>query len=89
MGDKLLIAMRLIDMRRMHPSQDNSHRCVQCDAPVGVYPSGQRALRDDPELEILCSRCAKPGIGDIQMPAARSLEEIVQESRDSFDVKKA
>lgn len=82
-----LIAMRLVDMTRVHPSQDNTRRCRRCDQRVGIYPSGQRALRRDPDLEIVCSVCLQPGFGD-SIPAADTFMELIAEARDSTRVKK-
>jgi hypothetical protein len=53
----ILIVMRLADMHRVHPSQDNSRVCATCGEPVGIYPSGQRVLKTDPTIRIVCSRC--------------------------------
>jgi hypothetical protein len=56
----LLIAMRLADMHRIHPKQDNSHVCSLCGETVGIYPSGQAGLRRFPELVIVCEICRPP-----------------------------
>jgi hypothetical protein len=83
-----LVTMRLADMYRMHPGQDSSRVCSGCQAPVGIYPSSQRQLRRDPTIVIVCVRCAfKKNPGDVLVEPAGSIEEIMQESRDSFDVK--
>ena len=90
MSDVRLIVMRLIDMRRMHPQQDNSKVCALCGEPVGIYPSGQAQLRGDPSTEIACSVCAKKEFDrfeDSAVPVADP-RTILQESRDSFSVKK-
>jgi hypothetical protein len=86
-----LVVMRLADMHRMHPQQDNSRTCDLCDAPVGIYPSGQAQLEADPTTEIACSVCAKKEFKrfeDTAIPVADP-KTILQESRDSFSVKKA
>ena len=57
-----LIVMRLDDMRRVHPQQDNSRTCDFCGAQVGIYPSGQEALKICPEAKLRCNRCYK---GDV------------------------
>jgi hypothetical protein len=82
-----LITMRLIDMRRTHPSQDNSRVCSRCFHRVGIYPTGQRALRRRGDLGILCSRCWQPGEAE-EHRAAGSMDEIMQEMRDSRDGEK-
>ena len=79
-----LVTMRLADMTRMHPAQDDSRVCGACGAAVGIYPSGQAVLRKWPDLKIMCAQCAtaRPALA---MPAA-DLDVIMQEGRDSFDV---
>jgi hypothetical protein len=54
-----LIAMRLAEMQRVHPQQDNSHVCSKCFAQVGIYPSGQRVMRTHPDVRIICSHCTE------------------------------
>jgi hypothetical protein len=85
-----LVVMRLIDMHKMHPSQDNSKVCALCGKPVGIYPSGQLALKANPRMEIACSVCAAKEYDrfeDTAIPASDP-ETILQEVRDSFSVKK-
>lgn len=54
----MLIVMRLADMHRVHPKQDNSRVCATCGERVGIYPSGQRVLQTDPTITIVCSHCS-------------------------------
>jgi hypothetical protein len=77
-----LVAMRLKDMGTMHPEQDNSHVCSQCGETVGVYPSGQRALHNFPELAIICHVCASGVTGAKAFPAA-PWDEIKREAHES------
>lgn len=86
--DIALVAMRLIDMIRMHPRQDNSHVCSKCGERVGIYPSGQNALRHNHGIKIICARCIDIKPDDDNRPAA-PIAEIAQEAKDSFDVGKA
>lgn len=90
MGEKTpdaLVTMRIADMTRMHPAQDDSHVCVECGHPVGLYPSGQSALRKWPEMKIICAHCAVKRPSDlIDNMRAAELDVIMQESRESFDV---
>lgn len=87
-----LVCMRLIDMTRMHPAQDDSHACSRCGHRVGVYPTGQRALEAHPRMKILCVHCAMAdrNLDDLpnQTLPAGSIEEIIKESRNSYDVSK-
>jgi hypothetical protein len=52
-----LIVMRLKNMHRVHPKQDNSRSCPDCGHQVGIYPSGQAVLRRSPTMPIICDVC--------------------------------
>jgi DNA-directed RNA polymerase subunit M/transcription elongation factor TFIIS len=52
-----LIVMRLANMHRVHPDQDNSKVCNFCKHQVGIYPSGQKILKDEPRTIIRCVIC--------------------------------
>lgn len=82
-----LVTMRIADMTRMHPAQDDTHVCGECGVPVGIYPSGLSALRKWPAMKVICSICAfkRPPHEIENMPAA-DFETIMQESHDSFEV---
>jgi hypothetical protein len=82
-----LVTMRLASMARMHPAQDDSRVCGECGHAVGIYPSGQRALRIFPRMKILCHVCAvKRPAEEIENVLAADFETILQEGRDSVDV---
>jgi hypothetical protein len=86
-----LIVMRLIDMHKVHPQQDSTHVCRTCGAPVGVYPTGQAALKRFPTMTILCSVCAEQMV-DVKRDTGRpagSAAEILEEARQSVPVKRA
>jgi hypothetical protein len=86
-----LVTMRLVDMRRMHPSQDNTRVCSQCRRYVGIYPTGQRALLRRPDLRIMCNRCLPPPappLYDVRSLPAGPMDEIIQEMRDSREERK-
>ena len=53
-----LVVMRLANMKKVHPSQDNSRVCGGCGHQVGIYPSGQRVLAQHPTCLIVCEVCA-------------------------------
>jgi hypothetical protein len=85
-----LVTMRIADMARMHPAQDDSHVCAECGHPVGLYPSGQAALRKYPTMKIICLHCAcKLDPGEIENVSAADFETLMQERADSVDVGKA
>lgn len=52
-----MLVMRLADMTRVHPQQITA-TCSLCGHEVGVYPSGQRMMRQMPELRLVCSVCS-------------------------------
>jgi hypothetical protein len=51
-----LLTMRLKDMRRTHPGQV-SGMCQRCGEEVGIYPSGQDAIKKWVDVEIVCTVC--------------------------------
>ena len=70
-----LLCMRLDEMLRVHPQQI-SDKCSQCSATVGVYPSGQRALKEHHgNIEIVCNHCQGSGP---RVPAPGALDEPFQ-----------
>jgi hypothetical protein len=81
-----LIAMRYIDMTRMHPDQDDTHKCHKCGFGVGIYPTGQRALAENPKMKITCVHCASLAPPGTEIYPAGPIDEIMQESRESFPV---
>ena len=88
MTEIALVAMRLVDMHRVHSLQDDGRVCSKCGARVGIYPSGQKALARRPDMAIICVVCASPGPGDEAVPAG-PVPEILQEIRDSKEVGRA
>lgn len=82
-----LVTMRLADMARMHPAQDESRVCGECGHAVGIYPSGQRALRIFPRMKIICHICAvKRPPHEIETVAAADFDTIMREGRESREV---
>lgn len=55
----MLIVMRLVDMHRVHPQQITG-KCERCGEVVGIYPSGQSAMKQYPDIEIVCQVCNPP-----------------------------
>ena len=80
-----LICMRLADMTVTHPDQITA-ACHRCGHNVGVYPSGQKVLKQHPGARTVCVRCAKPKAFAIGVPAAETREELDAERRDSRPV---
>ena len=66
----VLITMRLSDMQRVHPEQITG-RCVECGHEVGIYPSGQRALKTHPGMKVVCQVCRPPRKLSALAPGAR------------------
>jgi hypothetical protein len=54
---QFLVAMRLADMRRVHPHMDDNHFCSECSERLGIYPSGQDVIRQFPDIKIVCQKC--------------------------------
>jgi hypothetical protein len=82
-----LVANRLADMSMWHPQQDNSRVCSRCGEKVGLYPSGQDALRHNYRLPIICLPCAinEYSVDDDppDIEPAASVDQIVAEIRES------
>lgn len=76
--DPDLIVMRLADMARIHPGQDNSRKCSGCGQPVGIYPSGQSMIRRQPNIRIICNHCYKREPGDVEILVPGALEEPLE-----------
>ena len=55
-----LIVMRLADMTRVYPDQITA-KCAGCGHVVAVYPSGQIAMRQYPDIKLMCQVCRQPG----------------------------
>ena len=55
----VLIVMRLADMKRVHPEQIE-RTCSKCGHVVAVYPSGQKAMKDYPDIQLICQVCRTP-----------------------------
>jgi len=64
-----LIVMRLKDMKRVHPDQITA-RCSRCKHKVGVYPSGQKVLREMADVALICQVCKTPGARVLLAPGA-------------------
>jgi hypothetical protein len=88
-GPIMMICTRLKDQTVMHPDQ-TQELCSQCQHMVSVYPTGQRAIKNYPDMKIICTVCAKDALepGDVVAPAG-SLKEFIQEARSSVPVGKA
>lgn len=76
--DPELIVMRLADMHVVHPKQITA-RCSRCGHDVGVYPSGQRVMREIPRVKLVCQVCKMPEPYAKLAPGAR--EERAQSVR--------
>ena len=74
-----LVVMRLADMKRVHPDQITG-KCRTCGHDVGIYPSGQRVLREHPDVEIVCQVCRSPG-GIVLLAPGAELEPFQSRKR--------
>ena len=81
-----LVVIRAARMTKVHPKTDFTHVCALCREQVGIFPSGQQLLRDQPNAEIVCDRCA----GDTQavMLLGTALPGVRQEMREAVDFTK-
>lgn len=67
---RMLICMRLTEMHRVHPDQIED-KCSKCGETVGIYPSGQRVLKEVKNIAIFCNHCANPDYATLA-PGAES-----------------
>ena len=84
-----LVVMRLADMHRRHPRQDNSRVCSLCRWQVGIFPTGQAALANFPEIPIVCQVCVLEKVPDAEVAvvlAPGGVEDIAREVRESYPV---
>lgn len=80
--EKILICMRLANMHRVHPQQVED-RCRRCGEVIGIYPSGQLAMKMAAEagdtIILECEVCSAAGGGvDGALLAPGALEEPFQ-----------
>lgn len=75
----ILICCRRGPMRYVH-SRTIEWRCHRCGETVGVFPSGQRMLSEQPNLEIICEVCyvASGGKNLIVQEAPGAMAEAVE-----------
>jgi hypothetical protein len=81
-----LIVMRLKDMKRVHPDQITA-RCSQCQHKVGVYPSGQKVMREHGDVVLICQICKTPGAKALLAPGALT-ETFESRKADDDDLKR-
>jgi hypothetical protein len=55
--NRTILVMRLADMHKVHPNQDNSFVCSRCQTQVGIFPAGVRAIKAMPDTKIVCNVC--------------------------------
>ncbi len=68
-GRPTLIVMRLANMSRVHPRQIKA-TCERCGHTVGIYPSGQEAIRRYPIIELVCDHCMSGLVAATLAPGA-------------------
>ncbi len=70
--ERVLVAMRLDEMFLVHPEMDSNHVCSKCSEPVGIYPSGQKLIKQYEDLQIVCNVCAVPNQNAVLVPGAET-----------------
>jgi flavoprotein len=86
----MLVCTRLSDMTVMHPKQIQE-LCSKCQHVVGIYPTGQEMMKRYPKMKLVCVGCADLGAfgPDDEIIPAGTIDEIIQEKRDSVPSGKA
>jgi hypothetical protein len=75
-SERILICMRLDEMHRVHPDQIEA-KCSKCNETVGIFPSGQRVLKEVERISIVCNHCAKPDHAILAPGAEREARESI------------
>lgn len=52
------------DVELATPGSDYTHKCSACGERVVLAPSGQKLLREHPDVTVLCIHCYRPKDGD-------------------------
>lgn len=72
-----LICMRRADMKYTHPDQV-ARLCSECGEEVGVYPSGQEAMKKYPKMAVICHVCDRANHqGQWSTPAPGAIKEAL------------
>jgi hypothetical protein len=81
-----LICTPLHQQTQMHPRQIE-RPCSACGQQVGIYPTGQAAMKAYPHMKIICPDCSRlnPNKYDKSYSAGKP-EEVLQEMRESKPV---
>jgi transcription elongation factor Elf1 len=74
----MLTVMRLANMHKVHPQMTTAYNCDLCGEQTGIYPSGQKVIKQlgRNNVVIVCDVCAGPNA--IGAPAPGALEEVGQ-----------
>jgi hypothetical protein len=75
-----LTVMRLANMHKVHAQMTTAYNCDLCGEQAGIYPSGQRVIREHGRnnIVIVCDVCAGPDVALVAPPAPGALEEVGQ-----------
>lgn len=78
MDKPILICMRLAEMELTHPLMTRDKCCSRCGVTIGMFPSGQRVLREHGEtnVEIVCNHCHFPAEVDLYLMPSEVPAEI-------------
>lgn len=78
--DRILVAMRT-DMAQYHVvgTKHGYYKCSRCDRELSVSPAGQKFLRDNPEVQVVCMECAMKETPDSVEPAPGAIEELIED----------
>lgn len=75
--DRVLVAIRT-DQAEFHVAGTrHGYSCSKCACDLSVAPAGQRFLRDNPGVPLLCIECAMSSEPDAVEPAPGAIEELI------------
>jgi hypothetical protein len=75
--DRVLVAIRT-DQPEFHVTGTrHGYQCSKCGCDLSIAPAGQRFLKDNPRVPILCVECAMAAKPDKVEAAPGAIDELI------------
>lgn len=75
--DRVLVAIRT-DQAEFHVAGTrHGYHCSKCACDLSVAPAGQRFLKENPHVPVLCVDCALASKPDKVEPAPGAIDELI------------
>ena len=75
--DRILVAIRTEQTEFHVAGTRHGYTCFQCGADLSLAPVGQKFLRENPGVRVLCVECAMAGEPDSVEAAPGAVEEMI------------